>query len=104
MKIAVAAKSRGDVYVVEPVFGRADMFVLVDRESGARSAVPNPFRDDPEAAGRRVAEWLVEQGVKAILCGDVGPKTRLVLGEAGVFSGIGYDGTVDDALTRFLRT
>ena len=104
MKIAVAARSKGEVYVVEPVFGRADMFVLVDRESGERTAVPNPFRDDAEGAGRQVAEWLVKQGVKAVLCGDVGPKTRLVLGEAGVFSGIGYDGTVDDALARYLSS
>ncbi|MCG8533387.1 MAG: dinitrogenase iron-molybdenum cofactor biosynthesis protein [Desulfovibrionales bacterium] len=104
MKIAIAVRPSGDLYVVEPVFGRADMFILVDRDSGDRTVTANPHRDEPEAAGKKTADWLVRQGVKAVLCGDVGPKTRLILGEAGVFAGVGYDGTVDDALARYLSS
>lgn len=104
MKIAVAAKKRNDVYVVEPVFGRADMFVLVEQENDARVIQANPYRDDPEAAGRKVAQWLIKEGVSTVLCGDVGAKTRLYLSEGGVFSGIGYDGTVDEALERYFAS
>lgn len=104
MKIAVAARKRNDVYVVEPVFGRADMFVLVEKDGDARVVQENPYRDDPEAAGRKVAQWLIKEGVTTVLCGDVGAKTRLYLSEGGIFSGIGYDGTVDDALKRYFAS
>lgn len=104
MKIAVAARKRDDIYEVEPVFGRADMFVLVEQSNDARVIQANPYRDDPEAAGRKVAQWLIKEGVTTVLCGDVGAKTRLYLSEGGVFSGIGYDGTVDEALARFFTS
>ncbi|SIO36247.1 NifB/NifX family molybdenum-iron cluster-binding protein [Halodesulfovibrio marinisediminis] len=104
MKIAVAARKRNDDYIVEPVFGRADMFVLVEQEGDQRVIQVNPYRDDPEAAGRKVAQWLIKEGVTAVLCGDVGAKTRFYLSEGGVFSGIGYDGTVDEALQRYFAS
>ena len=104
MKIAVAARKRNNVFEVEPVFGRADTFVLVEKDNGTRVIQQNPYRDDPEAAGRKAAQWLIQEGVNTILCGDVGAKTRLYLSEGGVFSGIGYDGTVDEALTRYFSS
>ncbi|MEZ6853887.1 NifB/NifX family molybdenum-iron cluster-binding protein [Halodesulfovibrio aestuarii] len=104
MKIAVAARIRNGVYEVEPVFGRADMFLLVDQNNGTRAVHANPYRDDTEAAGRKVAQWLIQEGVTTVLCGDVGAKTKLYLSEGGVFSGIGYDGTVDEAIARFFAS
>lgn len=101
MKIAVAARKRNDEYIVEPVFGRADLFILVEQKGDKRVIQINPYRDDQEGAGRKVAQWLIREGVTTVLCGDVGSKTRFYLSEGGVFSGIGYDGTVDEALQRF---
>ncbi|OBQ52702.1 NifB/NifX family molybdenum-iron cluster-binding protein [Halodesulfovibrio spirochaetisodalis] len=101
MKIAVAARKKNNTYMVEPVFGRADLFVLVEENGNDRVVIENPYRDDTEAAGRKVAQWLIQEGVTTVLCGDVGAKTRFYLSEGGIFSGIGYDGTVDEALARF---
>ncbi|MCT4534465.1 NifB/NifX family molybdenum-iron cluster-binding protein [Halodesulfovibrio sp.] len=104
MRIAVAAKKRNDTYVVEPVFGRADLFVLVEKGKDAREVHENPYRDDTEAVGKKVAQWLIKEGVTTVLCGDVGSKTRFYLSEGGIFSAIGYDGTVDEALARYFAS
>jgi predicted Fe-Mo cluster-binding NifX family protein len=102
MLIAVAADGKTLDARVEPVFGRADYFLLVSTEDMDCKAVENPFRDDLEKAGRRMAALLHEYGAVAVLCGECGPKARLGLAEAGIRVGIGFGGSVRGAVERFL--
>lgn len=103
MRIAIAARQAETEVVVEPVFGRADFFVLVDSETKEQFTLPNLYQDAKTGAGRQAATMLHEENVEVVLCGDIGPKAKLLLGEAGIFTGIGYSGPVLKAVDTFLR-
>ncbi|MFV0422917.1 NifB/NifX family molybdenum-iron cluster-binding protein [Oleidesulfovibrio sp.] len=102
MIIAVAADGAQMSAKVEPVFGRADWYILVSVEDMQFEAIQNPFRDEREKAGRKVAALLHERGTQAVLCGDCGSKAKLALAEAGIRVGIGFEGPVKAAVEKFL--
>lgn len=84
MKMAITATGTGLDAAVDPRFGRCACFVLVDRDSGAVETVANPFQDAAGGAGTQTAQWVVNQGVDAVLTGQCGPKATAVIEDAGV--------------------
>ena len=101
MRIAIAASGAGPHALVEPVFGRADFFVILSTENNTHTTITNSFRDAQTKAGQHAASMLLKEEVDVVLCGDIGPKAKLILAEKSVFVGIGYDGTVQEAVQRF---
>lgn len=101
MHIAVATNGAGPHAQVEPVFGRADFFVIVDTTSGTHTTLPNPYKNETTKIGRQVATMLMQHNINVVLCGDIGPKSKLLLAEADIYTGIGYDGTVLEAIERY---
>jgi predicted Fe-Mo cluster-binding NifX family protein len=54
-------------------------------------------------AGIRAAEFLVRQGVEAVISGAFGPKAYNVLHTSGVRLYQAASGTVDDLVARLLK-
>lgn len=100
MLFAVAAQGPMPDSLVEPVFGRADWFILVAEDGHISGAFRNPHRDDREAAGQRLVALLAAHGVTHVLCGECGSKARIVLADAGMTLAVGVGGTVRDAMLR----
>ncbi|MDR3043059.1 MAG: dinitrogenase iron-molybdenum cofactor biosynthesis protein [Desulfovibrio sp.] len=101
MRIAVAADGPRPDSNVEPVFGRAEWFVVTDTETEGVIAVRNAHRDDREDAGRSVAQLLSAARATVVLCGECGPKARLALADAGIEVLAASSGLVGDAVTRY---
>lgn len=104
MKIAITATGTGLDAAVDPRFGRCACFVLVDRDSGAVETVANPFQDAAGGAGTQTAQWVVNQGVDAVLTGQCGPKATAVLEDAGIHIVEGVSGTVREAVENYSPT
>ncbi|RDV81711.1 NifB/NifX family molybdenum-iron cluster-binding protein [Ammonifex thiophilus] len=102
MKIAVSAKGDTPEALVEPNFGESSHFLIYDTESGSYRAVPNRMREEPEA-GIRTVEMLKEEGVEAIVTGNLGPNALQAIAAAGMECRIGAGGTVKDAVEAYLR-
>lgn len=101
MKVAISVSSFSPDARMEPRFGRAAAFVLVDTETGERLVLANPGAQAAGGAGVQAAELIVRQGVEAVISGTVGPNASEVLEAAGVKMYCAAGGTIDEVMQRY---
>lgn len=102
MKVVVTAQGPGLDSPVDPRFGRARQFVLVDSDSGEFTAHDNAQNlNAPQGAGIQAAQTVARLGAEAVLTGHVGPKAFATLraGRVAVYTGV--SGTIREAVERF---
>ena len=104
MKIAVSSTGKDLTSKVDPRFGRAAFFVIVNAESMDCKAVENrQHLHQPQGAGIQAAQTVAAQKVDAVITGNCGPKAFRVLQAAGIQIVTGAQGRIDDAIQRFNR-
>jgi predicted Fe-Mo cluster-binding NifX family protein len=87
---------------VDPRFGRARYFILVDTDTGEQSAIDNQVNlNAAQGAGIQAGRRVVELQAEAVLTGHVGPKAFSVLAASGVSIYTGATGTVGEAVEQF---
>lgn len=103
MKIAVSSEGPGLDSMVDPRFGRAAGFVLVDSET-----LDNTYLDNgssqvlAQGAGIETAQRVADAGAEAVLSGYVGPKAFEALKAADIQICQNLDGrTVREAVELF---
>lgn len=102
MKIAMTANGTDLSATLDPRFGRARHFVLVDSETGAIEAVDNQQNFDlPQGAGIQAGQTIVKSGAEVLITGNCGPKAFRVLENAHIQVYVGAEGTLRDVLDRF---
>lgn len=102
-RIAVSSEGPGLESMVDPRFGRAGGFVLVDSKTMATEYLDNgESQIMPQGAGISSAEKLANAGVDVILSGYIGPKAFEALTAAGIKVCQDMAGmTVGEAIERF---
>lgn len=83
-KICVTAKGKDLDAEVDPNFGRARYFLIVDPETLDAEAYDNAYADLEQGAGIQSAQFVAGRDVSAVLTGQVGPNARRVLDSAGI--------------------
>jgi predicted Fe-Mo cluster-binding NifX family protein len=83
-KICVTGKGPGLDAEVEPNFGRAAFFLIVDPKTLECESFPNPHAQAGHGAGIQSAQFVAGRAVSAVLTGQVGPQARQVLDAAGI--------------------
>jgi len=102
MKVAVTSQGRELSSSVDPRFGRAKYFIVVDTETGDVSAVDNSQNlNAVQGAGIQAGKNVVDLGVLAVITGHVGPKAFATLQAGNVAIYTGASGTVADAIEQF---
>jgi predicted Fe-Mo cluster-binding NifX family protein len=102
VKIAVSANGPGLEAQVDPRFGRAAYFLLVDPETLELEAVPNrPNLQAAQGAGIQAAALVARHRPKAVLTGHCGPKAFNTLMAAGIDVIVGVEGSVKQALEDY---
>jgi len=101
MKIAVSSTGSNLDAPASPIFGRCPMYLMVDSETLAYEAVENPAMSAGGGAGIQAAQFVVAQGAKAVLTGNVGPNAFEVFRAAGVSVFLAGTGTVREAVQAF---
>lgn len=102
MKIAITSQSPGLDGALDPRFGRAAGFVLVDTETEALDFADNQQNlQAAQGAGIQAAQNVAATGAKAVITGHVGPKAFLVLQKGGIAIHLCEAGTVGEALEAF---
>ena len=86
MLIAFTAAGKGGLKAeVDPRFGRAACFVIVETESGEVMAeLENPAVRADHGAGPQAASLLAERGARGVVSGDFGPKAKAALEGLGL--------------------
>lgn len=102
MKLAVSAKGQTLDSELDPRFGRAKYFLLVDSEGENLEVVENRQNlQMPQGAGIQAAQTVVEKGAQAVLTGNCGPKAFQVLEAARIPVAVGLEGSVREVITQF---
>ena len=101
MKIAVTAVGEGMDAQVDPRFGRAAYFALVDTETMAYEAVANGNVVASGGAGINAAKVVIDAGAQAVLTGNCGPNAERTLRAGKVKLYTGVVGTVTEAVEQF---
>jgi len=102
MKIAITSTGREMSAEMDPRFGRAAYFLVVDTDSDAFDVVENAQNLNlPQGAGIQAAQTVSNLDVSALLTGNCGPKAFKVLEAAGIQIFIGAKGPVTDAVQQY---
>ncbi len=101
MIVAVSAEGTDLAAKVDPRFGRARYFLVIDTEKGLLAAHDNTAnRNAAQGAGIQAGKSVVQLGVEAVLTGNVGPKAFGVLKAAGVKMFLVDGGTAQEAVEQ----
>jgi predicted Fe-Mo cluster-binding NifX family protein len=100
-KICLTAAGNSWDAEIDPRFGRAPYFLMLDPVARQLEAIKNPYNQEAQGAGIRAAQLMLTKGVRIILTGRVGPKADQVLKAAGVQVITGTSGRVKDVVQKF---
>jgi len=102
MKIAVTSTDRDLSSDIDPRFGRAAYFLVVDPDTLEFEPIENTQNLNlPQGAGIQAATTIAKQNVTALLTGNCGPKAFKVLEASKIKMFIGVKGQVMDAIEAF---
>jgi predicted Fe-Mo cluster-binding NifX family protein len=104
MRIAVTSQHPDLGSEVDPRFGRAPYFVIVDTDSMDFEVIDNEQNlNAAQGAGIQAAQLVSTHRVEGVLTGHCGPKAFQTLTAAGVSIHSGVSGTVREAVEKFKR-
>ena len=102
MKIAVSASGQDLSSQVDPRFGRAPYFLVVDAETMEFQVVDNrETMGFSHGAGPQAVQKIVDYQPKALLTGNCGPNAFRALQAAGIEVVMNVTGTVKEAIQRY---
>ncbi|MGD2148712.1 MAG: NifB/NifX family molybdenum-iron cluster-binding protein [Anaerolineae bacterium] len=101
MRIVVTANGAGLDAPASPVFGRCPWYIFVDTDTLEAESVENPAMNAAGGAGIQAAQFVVEQGARAVVTGNMGPNAFNVFRSAGVPVFLGKGGTVRECVEAF---
>ena len=102
MKVAVTSRGPTLDDEIDPRFGRAQTFLVVDTHSGEFEAVDNKQNlEAAQGAGIQAGRIVAEHGAEVVITGHCGPNAFRTLKAAGVKVVVGAEGTVREAVERF---
>lgn len=102
MKVAITSSGNDLMADIDPRFGRAENFILVDPETMEFSVVENTQNLNlPQGAGIQAAKTIVDHKAEVLITGNCGPKAFQILDKVGIKIIVGAKGRVVDALQQY---
>jgi len=102
MKIVISAISPDLDSVIDPRFGRAAYFVIVDTHTLEWQSYPNPGTNASSGAGTQAAQYIASLGAGVVVSGDFGPNAYNALDAADIAMYLlGTSQTVREAVENY---
>ena len=102
MKVAVSSTGGDLEAMVDPRFGRAACFAIVNTDDMSYEVIENSNLQAAHGVGIQSAQLMSEHGVEHVLTGQCGPNAFSALQAAGIAVISGCRGTVQAAVDHFL--
>jgi predicted Fe-Mo cluster-binding NifX family protein len=99
-KICITSKGKDLEAEIDPNFGRARYFLVVDPKTMNLEVVDNPNIEAAHGAGIQTAQLILNLNVGTVLTGNCGPNAQRVLQSSGIKVITGVSGKVEDALSK----
>ncbi len=103
MKIAVTATKPEREAPLDRRFGRCAYFVIIDTETDAWEAFPNPAQNAGGGAGPQAAEFLASKTAECVISGDFGPNAHSALQAGGIAMYKAPEGPIDKLIEDYLE-
>lgn len=102
-KIAVSCMGNNLEAKIDPRFGRANEFLIINSDTMEFDHIDNSkVNEMGSGAGIQTAEMIAKSGANVVLTGSVGPKAAAALSAAGIKFVEGLEGlSVIDAIKKF---
>ena len=100
-KICITSKGTDLSAEVDPKFGRARYFLIIDPFSLDFEVVENPNVEVAHGAGIQTAQLISSKNVRVVLTGECGPNAHRVLQSSGIEVITNVGGKAEDALSRY---
>ncbi len=102
MKIAITATEKDIDSMMDPRFGRAPYFLIVDTDTMEYKVVENKQNINlPQGAGIQAGRTVMDEGAKALITGNCGPKAFTVLESAGIKVFLAPKGKISHIIEKF---
>ncbi len=102
MKIIVTAKNNSGIESeLDPRFGRANYFVIVDTESMDVNFIDNSAAEASSGAGVGAAQLVADQKVEVVISGNFGPKAFNGLNAANIRLYASNSGTLAEVVEEY---
>ncbi|MCK5241227.1 NifB/NifX family molybdenum-iron cluster-binding protein [bacterium] len=102
MKIAVSSQGMSLDSEMDPRFGRAKYFLVIDSDTGQFTVHDNTQNlNAMQGAGIQAAKNVVDLNVEAVITGNVGPKAYAALKAADIKIYLCEKGSVKQAVDKF---
>jgi predicted Fe-Mo cluster-binding NifX family protein len=101
MKIAITSTGETLDSQVDPRFGRAQRFIIIDTETMDYTVVENASIAAAGGAGISAGKAVADTGAEAVLTGNCGPNAQRTLDAAGIKLYTEVKGTVAEAVELF---
>jgi predicted Fe-Mo cluster-binding NifX family protein len=102
MRIAVTAQGNDVTAPVDPRFGRCQYFIIYDTDTNEFVVRANESVAK-SGAGIQSAQFMIDNNVRVVISGEVGPNARQVLQSAGIEIRTTTARTVREAVEQFLK-
>ncbi|MBW1980728.1 MAG: NifB/NifX family molybdenum-iron cluster-binding protein [Deltaproteobacteria bacterium] len=103
MRIAVTTQERDPEGEVDPRFGRAKYFLVIDTDTNELQLVENRQNLNlPQGAGIQAAQNLAGAKPDVVLTGNCGPKAFRTLQATGIKVVTGVSGRISEAVQAYL--
>ena len=103
MRVAVSAQGDNLESELDPRFGRASRFLIVDTDTMSFEVVQNDQNLNlPQGAGIQAAQTVAKYTPDIILTGNCGPKAFRALQAAGIKVVVGVEGKIKDVIKNLL--
>jgi predicted Fe-Mo cluster-binding NifX family protein len=100
-RICITSKGTDLSAEVDPKFGRAQYFLIVDPHSMDFEAIENPNIEAAHGAGIQTAQLISSKNVRAVLTGNCGPNALRVLQSSGIKVITNVSGKAEEALSQY---
>ncbi len=84
MKICISATGPTLDALLDPRFGRAMFFLIIDSQGKLIKAIKNTGVQAMRGAGITAAQVVAKEKVEAVITGNIGPNALMVLGSSGI--------------------
>lgn len=100
-RICITAQGSDLEAELDPSFGRACYYLIVDLETFDYEALRNPNSEASQGAGIQTAQLIASKNVGSVLTGHCGPHAQRVLSSAGIRIVTGLSGKVKNILSQY---
>lgn len=101
MKVAISSLGNALEESLDPRFGRAAYFLIVDSETMKFSVIDNSAQSSSGGAGIAAAQLVLDHGVEAVVTGQIGPNAMDVFKATDIALYQGIQSTVYENIVAF---